>query len=147
MARLVRHAVLVGVLALLALTGCGTDEPTAAEAGETLKAHITQMMKEANARGMQVTDPGGKDIACDEGRVKCTYAVTGRDLTEKSTPDLLNGFLVGALTRVAPYEVVGDPSKPPIRLASEEYKTMVIMESPANGQFGVRGETECLPTS
>ena len=55
--------------------------------------------------------------------------------------------MLGALDSVAPYRIVEDRGNAPIRLASEKYKTVVILESPANGQYAVSGETECLPIS
>jgi hypothetical protein len=149
MARLVRHAVPVGVLALLALAGCGTDEPTAAEAGETLKAHITTLAKEANIRDVKVTDPGGKDIPCGNDRAKRTYAIAGRDVAPQRTPDMLKDGLLGALGRVASYELTNasEPISEPYRVADDETKTVLILDSPGSGQYVVTGETRCLPTS
>ncbi|MFF4414898.1 hypothetical protein ACFYY8_20420 [Streptosporangium sp. NPDC001559] len=147
MGRSVRLGVAVCAVTLLTVAGCGDSGPTAAEAGETLKAHITELMKESHVLDVKVTDPGGRDIPCAEGRAKRTFAATARDSAPQSDPDGLNTFMVGALSSVAPYRIVDDPGNAPIRLANEEYKTVIIFESPANGQYAVRGETECLPIS
>ncbi|MFD0883025.1 hypothetical protein ACFQ08_00375 [Streptosporangium algeriense] len=147
MGRSVRLGVAVCAVTLLTVAGCGDSGPTAAEAGETLKAHITELMKESHVLDVKITDPGGRDIPCAEGKAKRTFAATARDSAPQSDPDGLNTFMVGALSSVAPYRIVEDPGNAPIRLANEEYKTVIIFESPANGQYAVRGETECLPIS
>ncbi|MEV7010509.1 hypothetical protein [Streptosporangium sp. NPDC051022] len=133
--------------ALLAVSGCGDSGPTATEAGKTLKAHITELMKKSHALDVRVTDPGGRDIPCGEGKAKQTFGATAKDAAPQSEPDGLNILLLGALSSVAPYRIVEDRGNAPIRLESDEYKTMIILESPANGQYAVRGETQCLPSS
>jgi hypothetical protein len=145
MARFVRRGVLICIVALFAVSGCAEKEPTAAEAGETLKLHITELMKQRHALEVKITDPGGRDIPCGEGKAKRTFAATGRDPALQREPDGLNTLLLGSLSRVAPYEIVEDRGDAPIKLANDEYKTVIILESPVNGQYGVRGETECLP--
>ncbi|MDP9865710.1 MULTISPECIES: hypothetical protein [Streptosporangium] len=135
------------VVLLAVVSGCGDGGPTAAEAGETLKAHITELMKERHALDVQITDSGGRDIPCGEGKAKRTFAAVGRDAAEQRGPDNLNDLLLGALSRVAPYRIAEDRGNAPIRLANDEYKTVIILESPGSGQYGVRGETECLPSS
>jgi hypothetical protein len=141
---------------LLTLAACGS-EPTAAEAGETLKTHITKLMEVAAASDVKVTDPGGRDIPCGDGRAKRTYAVIGRDGEPETDPDSLNTRLVGALDRVAHYDITGQllpgditdqrPGPTYVRLANDRTKTVLIVESPGAGQYGIRGETECLPIS
>ncbi|MFF4779337.1 hypothetical protein ACFY05_41630 [Microtetraspora fusca] len=147
MARLVRLGVTACVGALLAVSGCGDRGPTAAQAGETLKRHITELMKEAHVLDVKITDPGGRDIPCSEGKAKRTFAATARDAAPESEPDGLNTFLVGVLARVASYRIVEDRGAAPIRLASKEDRTVLILESSVDGQYKVRGETECLRTS
>ncbi|MER7207484.1 hypothetical protein [Streptosporangium sp. NPDC000239] len=147
MGRSVRLGVAACAVTLLTVAGCGDSGPTAAEAGETLKAHITELMKERHALDVQITDPGGRDIPCGEGKAKRTFAAIGKDSAEQREPDSLNDLLLGALSRVANYRIAEDPGRGPIRLASDKYKTVIILESPRNGQYGVRGETECLPNS
>lgn len=147
MACSVRRGVMGCAVVLLVASGCGDSGPTAAEAGETLKSHITELMEESHVLDVRITDPGGRDLPCGEGRAKRTFAATARDSAPQSEPDGLNTFMVGALSSVAPYRIVEDPGNAPIRLANDEYKTVIILESPANGQYAVRGETECLPAS
>ncbi|MFF4987703.1 hypothetical protein ACFY19_10970 [Streptosporangium saharense] len=132
---------------LLTVTGCGESGPTAAQAGETLKTHITKLMEKSHVLDVRITDPGGRDVSCGDGRAKRTFAATARDAAPQRGPDTLNDFLLGALSRVADYRIVEDHGRGPIRLANDEYKTVIILESPTNGQYGVRGETECLPSS
>lgn len=147
MACSVRRGVMVCAVALLAVSGCGDSGPTVAQAGETLKAHITELMKKSHVLDVRIIDPGGRDVPCGEGRAKRTFAATARDAAPQRGPDTLNDFLLGALSRVADYRIVEDHGRGPIRLANDNYKTVLILESPANGQYGVRGETECLPVS
>ncbi|MER7134267.1 hypothetical protein, partial [Streptosporangium saharense] len=64
---------------LLTVTGCGESGPTAAEAGETLKTHITELMKQRHALDVQITDSGGRDVPCGEGKAKRTFAAIGKD--------------------------------------------------------------------
>ncbi|GAB2445460.1 hypothetical protein GCM10027187_08410 [Streptosporangium sandarakinum] len=148
MAFFVRRGVAVCVvMVLVAVSGCGESGPTAAEAGETLKKHITELMRKGQVLDVRITDSGGRDIPCGEGKAKRTFAAAGRDPATERKPDSLNTLLVGALSGVAPYRIVEDRGNAPIRLANDEYKTVIILESPSNGQYAVRGETECLPTS
>lgn len=147
MACSVRRGVMVCAVALLAVSGCGGSGPTVAQAGETLKAHITELMKKSHVLDVKITDVGGRDVPCGDGKAKRTFAATGRDSAPEREPNSLNIFMLGALDSVAPYRIVEDRGNAPIRLASEKYKTVVILESPANGQYAVSGETECLPIS
>lgn len=146
MAGSVRRGVVVCAVVLLAVSGCGDNGPTAAEAGETLKAHITELMKKSQVLDIRITDSGGRDIPCGEGKAKRTFAAVGRDPASNRKPDSLNTLLLGALSGVASYRIVEDRGNAPIRLANDKYKTVIILRSPSNGQYAVRGETECLPT-
>ncbi|MCC5579046.1 hypothetical protein IMZ11_25810 [Microtetraspora sp. AC03309] len=147
MARLVRLGVTVCAAALLAVSGCGDRGPTAAQAGETLKRHITELMKEGHVLDVKITDPGGRDIPCGEGKARRTFAATARDAAPEREPGVLNDVLNGALTRVAPYRIIEDHGGAAVTVANKEYRTVLFLESSANGQYKVRGETECLPTS
>ncbi|WP_143653620.1 hypothetical protein [Streptosporangium subroseum] len=133
--------------ALLAVSGCADSGPTAAEAGETLKSHITELMKKRHALDVRITDFGGRDTPCGEGKAKRTFAATGMDGAAQRGADSLNTLLLGSLSGVASYRIVEDRGDAPIKLANDEYKTKMILESPGKGKYAVRGETECLPTS
>ncbi|WP_203951432.1 hypothetical protein [Planotetraspora mira] len=129
----------------LALTGCDSDDgPTAAQAGQTLKNHILQLLKERDARDVTITDPGGQNIPCGDGKAKQTFAATGRGFPQ-TEPDDQIGALVGALKRVAQYEIV-DPggSGKPVRMRNTTTRTSLVLGSPANGLYSVSGETQCL---
>ncbi|MFG1751523.1 hypothetical protein [Streptosporangium sandarakinum] len=148
MAFFVRRGVAVCVvMVLVAVSGCGESGPTAAEAGETLKKHITELMRKGQVLDVRITDSGGRDIPCGEGKAKRTFAAAGRDPASERGGDNLNDLLLGALSRVAPYRIVEDRGDAPIKLANDEYKTILILESPGGGQYAVRGETKCLQTS
>ncbi|MGI5156161.1 hypothetical protein [Microbispora sp. CA-102843] len=136
------------LLALLTSTACTTENsPTAAQAGQTLKKHILQLLEERNAQNVTITDPGGKNIPCGDGKAKQTFAATGQDLPQRG-PAALVDSLVGALKRVAPYDItaVGDPGEP-VRVRNNAAHTLLTLASPRNGQYLVSGETECLGMS
>jgi len=137
------------VALVLLVAGCTADDgPTLDEAGQTLKAHILATLKERNAQDVTVTDPGGKNISCGDDSAKRTFAATGRDLANRADAEALNTMLVGSLNAVAPYEVVSaDAQGQPIRVVSKATRTILVFESPGDGLYVVRGETECLPTT
>lgn len=147
MGRSVRLGVVACATVLLTVTGCGESGPTAAQAGETLKTHITELMKQRHALDVQITDSGGRDVPCGEGKAKRTFAAIGRDSDPRTEADSLNSLLLGALSGVADYRIVEDRGDAPLKLANDEYKTKMTLESPGNGKYSVSGETECLPTS
>ncbi|WP_143737147.1 hypothetical protein [Microbispora sp. GKU 823] len=133
------------LLALLTSTACTTeDSPTAAQAGQILKKHILQLLKERNAQNVTVTDPGGKNIPCGDGKAKQTFAATGQDLPQRK-PSALVDSLLGALKRVAPYDItsVGDPGEP-VHVRDDAAHTLLTLAAPSSGQYLVSGETECL---
>ncbi|WP_162641908.1 hypothetical protein [Streptosporangium sp. 'caverna'] len=146
-----RFPVRLGMALLLTattLTSCGGSEkePTAAEAGATLKTHIMKLLEERSARNIHITDSGGKDIRCDDGKTKRTFAATGEESIPEQMPDTLNDAMVGALGRVAEYHLT-NPASDTIRLANDSTKTIIVLESSVKGQYAVRGETECLSQS
>ncbi|WP_152990520.1 hypothetical protein [Sphaerimonospora mesophila] len=142
------HIIAVVTLTLVAASGCTSNEtPTAAQAGQTLKKHILQLLKERNAQNITITDPGGKNIPCADGRVKQTFGATGSDLPDRR-PDALVDALLGALKRVAPYRITSFADHPgdPITVQSESSQTILTLSAPTNGKYVVSGETKCLST-
>ena len=139
----------LAVMTLISLSACSSDSsPTAPEAGQTLKAHVLALLKTRGATDMKVIDPGGQNIACGDGKVKQTFGATGKDSAGSTDAEALNTMLVGALDRVAHYTVISaDSPGRPIRAVNEITKTALIFESPGNGVYEVRGETDCLPAS
>jgi hypothetical protein len=152
-----RHGILVLTLASLALTGCADESPapvpaesgpTAAQAGRTLKQHILQLLKERNAQHVTITDPGGKNIPCADGKAKQTFAATGADLESRTAPDALNEMLLGALRRIGDYVITGEgEGGDVIRVSDQSTETFLILSSRDAGQYLVVGETGCLRLS
>ncbi|MFC6538103.1 hypothetical protein [Nonomuraea salmonea] len=141
--------VLMSWVALFVLAGCGgsndPEVPTAAEAGATLKEHINRTLEGAQAKTIEVTDPGGRDVPCGEGKVKRTYAATARNDIGSGDPNSMLLVMVGALDIVAEYEL-NAPGQPTVQdLVNKEYKTHIVLSSPAEHVMVIRGETDCLP--
>ena len=137
------------VLALLVVAGCSSnDEPTAAEAGQTLNAHVNRLLKEINAQDIKITDPGGKDVPCGNGKIKRTFAATGSDVASERNSYILRNTMLGAVDSIARYEIVGVPDgNKPIRVQDSSDKTILVLDSPAKGIYVISGETSCLPAS
>jgi hypothetical protein len=145
----VRLRALLVVLAVaipLVLTGCDSDNGlTAAQAGQTLKNHILQLLKERNAQDVTITDPGGKNIPCGEGKAKQTFAVVAADIEMRTQPQIIKDSLVSALGRVGNYRIVSDGfNDKPIEVESPDAATVLFIGSPANGRIDIKGQTQCL---
>ncbi|MDF5756261.1 hypothetical protein [Spongiactinospora sp. TRM90649] len=134
------------LLAVPATTGCGQREPTASEAGATLKSHILRLIDEVSYESPQVTDPGGKDIPCGNGRVKRTFAATGPDSAEQSDPRTLNTMMLSAVKEFADYRLTG-PGDPNFDLINKATRTSIHLNSSKNGTYSASGETYCLSPS
>lgn len=136
------------LIGLFVLAGCGGNEepkvPTAAEAGVTLKEHITRTFEGAQAKDIKVTDSGGKDVPCGAGKVKRTYAATAKNDIGSGDPDSLVVAMIGALDLVAEYELnaAGQPTVQDV--VSKEFRTHIVLSSPARNAMVIRGETDCL---
>ncbi|MFC0863489.1 hypothetical protein ACFHYQ_14405 [Sphaerimonospora cavernae] len=140
------HIAAVAVLTLLAASACTSDEsPTAAKAGQAIKKHILQLLKERNAQNVTITDPGGKNIPCGDDKAKQTFAARATDADPQAQPQIIKDTLVAALRRVAPYEIISDKfDARPIELRNAEEATVLFLGSPGEGRIDVRGETRCL---
>ncbi|WP_405146692.1 hypothetical protein OG589_05340 [Sphaerisporangium sp. NBC_01403] len=147
--KLCRNAAVLALLMPLALAACTSDKGlTAAQAGQTLKTHILQLLKERNAQSVTIVDPGGKDILCAEGKAKRTYAATGRDLEVGTAPDALNDMMLGALKRIGDYSIVdGNGGIGTVTVADNSTATVLLLNSHTKGEYSIRGETECLRPS
>lgn len=141
-----RTAVGAALLTTLTVSGCTSDDgPTAAQAGQTLKTHILQLLKERNADSITVTDPGGKNIPCGEGKAKQTFAATGNDTARKTSPENMRSALLGALDRVAIYKIVNaGPLSNAVHVVNDTTRTQLLLDSPTSGVYQVSGETMCL---
>ncbi|GAA0369836.1 hypothetical protein GCM10009530_19890 [Microbispora corallina] len=146
--RLRRIAVVLALVSFAPVACTEDDTPTAAQAGQTLKNHILQLLKERDAVDVRVTDAGGKDVACGEGRARRTFAATGLDTAGSTSSYILRTAMVGALNKVGHYQLVGEPRPgEPIRAADAESRTHLILDSPQRGIYSVTGETDCLRLS
>ncbi|GAA3701364.1 hypothetical protein GCM10022224_079070 [Nonomuraea antimicrobica] len=139
------------LITLFVLAGCGgTDHPavpTAAEAGLTLKEHITRTLDGAQGKDIKVTDPGGKDVPCTEGKVKRTYAATARDAFYSGDSNLTLLAMIGSLDKVAEYDFTSSNSSDTYQeVANKDLHLRIVLSAPAKGSMVVRGETECLPS-
>ncbi|WP_169981641.1 hypothetical protein [Microbispora sp. H10836] len=141
-----RLIVSISLAAGLTLSACSESEPTAAEAGQVLKSHIDQTVKNAVSTDVEVADPGGKDIACGNGKYKRTYAVQAKSVWSLDSQAIITG-LIGALDYAdTNYKLVSADTNPPRRVAvSDQYHTRIVLSSPARDRLMVSGETECLP--
>jgi hypothetical protein len=147
--RLRRQAAALILVSTLALTGCTSDKgPTAAQAGQTLKNQVLQLLRERDALDVRVTDPGGANLPCGNGKARQTFAATGVDAARETTPYILRTAMLGALDRISVYKIVGriEPTKA-VRVADAEHKIQLTLDSPSNGVYSVAGETDCLPVS
>ncbi|MFI0424275.1 hypothetical protein [Spongiactinospora sp. 9N601] len=139
------------MLAVAALaTSCSAvgakRQPTAAEAGATLKAHILRLLDEVSGQDVRITDPGGKDIPCGEGKVKRTFAASALDNTRQRDARTLNIQMVAAVNEFANYDIT-DPEGPDFSMASDGTKTSLHLNSSDDGRYSVRGQTSCLSPS
>ncbi|NRQ36034.1 hypothetical protein HII36_29995 [Nonomuraea sp. NN258] len=136
----------LAVLAVLAAASCSAPDPgpTAAQAGQTLKSHIGQLMRLPRLHDVAVTDPGGADVACGAGGVKRTYAAGARF---DGDPELLVDLLTGRMTGTWGYRVervfIPDSVKTVLRLAPA--RVTVTLDVPADDRATITGETDCVP--
>ncbi|MEV4077204.1 hypothetical protein [Nonomuraea fuscirosea] len=138
------------LIGLFVLAGCGgKDEPklpTAAEAGVTLKDHVTRTLDGALGKDLKVTDPGGKDVPCTEGKVKRTYAAKARDSFYSGDSNLTLLAMIGSLGKVAEYDLTSSNSSDTYQEATnKDLHLRIVLSAPDKGSMVVRGETECLP--
>ncbi len=142
------QSISIAVVAIFVLSGCGDSAPpppTAAQAGATLKSHIDRTLKIAMAADMKITDPGGKDIPCGNGKYKRTYAAQARAGIGAKDSEIITLALVGALDSVAKYELIDVAvNLTEQKAVSKEYRTRITLSSPGEGRMEARGETECL---
>ncbi|MBO2451791.1 hypothetical protein J4573_32215 [Actinomadura barringtoniae] len=142
----------------LLLSACGDDKPkgpTAAEAEQTLKAHINKLVGVGvgNVRHVKVTDPGGKDIPCGKNKAKRTYAVTGDKNDPKKddlslTPVDLRSHMFGVLiTQVAKYDTVDiKGGQPTLNTHNPATRTNILIKAYPNRKLELFGSTDCLRT-
>ncbi|MEZ0075351.1 hypothetical protein [Planotetraspora sp. GP83] len=140
----------ISLAAGLMLSGCSdpptSKEPTAAQVEPILKSHIDQTMKYAFATDITVTDPGGKDIPCGDGRSKRTYAVKAKAGVGSGNSEMVTLTLIGGLHQVAKYKLPSyAKSLTEQEAVGEQYRTRILLSSPTKGEMVVRGETDCLP--
>ena len=145
-----RSIISISLLAGLSLSACTQPDtpklPTAAQVEPTLKSHINQTLRNAFAADMEVTDPGGEDIPCGNGRAKRAYVVKAKAGIGSGNPEMVVLALISGLHRVAKYQLPSYAvSLTEQEAVSAQYRTRLVLSSPKKGEMMVRGETECLP--
>ncbi|MGS2640493.1 hypothetical protein [Streptosporangium sp. LJ11] len=141
----VGSAVIVA-LGILALGACSSEPPgpTAAQAEATLKADIDWLVKSTHAKDVTVTDEGGKDIPCGEGKAKRTYGVAGVDASSVDEPVIIFNMLTGGLGKRG-YKVVSvDWKTPSNESVKGESRVKITVDSSRKKHFELSGETQCL---
>jgi len=140
---------MVAALGLLILGACSSDPPgpTAAQAEMTLKADIDWLMKVVQARDVKVTNEGGKNIPCGDGKSKRTYGITGVSTSSVDDPLGTLNLLAGGLIKRGYKVASADPAEPRDELVKKESYVKVVTTSPEEKNFILSGETECLRTS
>ncbi|MFC4896087.1 hypothetical protein ACFQVD_17170 [Streptosporangium amethystogenes subsp. fukuiense] len=136
-------------MGVLTLGACSSDPPgpTAAQAEMTLKADIDWLMKLLHVKDVQVTDEGGRDIPCGEGKAKRTYAITGVNTSGVDGSVNTLNMLAGGLGRRG-YKVASvDWSAPKDELVKKESYVKIVTTSLREKDFILSGETECLRVS
>ncbi|MBP2705693.1 hypothetical protein JOL79_17910 [Microbispora sp. RL4-1S] len=141
----VRRIVCLLILTVLLSSCTGEDRPTAPQAGQTLKNHILSLLKERGARNITVTDPGGRNVPCADGKAKQTFAATGFDVARTTSRETIRSMLLGALDRVAPYKIVNPgPMAAAIHVVNAAAHTKLVLDAPKDGFYLVSGTTDCL---
>ncbi|MEV4296692.1 hypothetical protein [Microbispora rosea] len=131
----------------LMLSACSDPEPTAAEAGQVLINHIKQTMDNVRAVDVEVTDPGGRDIACGNGKYKRTYAVRASSGVGSGNPETVILMLVSALKGAGDYKLINtDVNAATQEAVNAQSHTRITVSSPAEGKITAQGETDCLPS-
>ncbi|WP_147267798.1 hypothetical protein [Spongiactinospora rosea] len=105
-----------------------------------------RLLDEVSAGRIHITDPGGKDIPCGDGKVKRTFAATAPDNVEQTGPRSLNAMMLGTLSGFTDYYLTG-PGDQQFNVVSDETKTSLHLNSSKQGEYSVRGETACLNPS
>ncbi|PZG45709.1 hypothetical protein C1I98_15270 [Spongiactinospora gelatinilytica] len=121
-------------------------QPTAAEAGTTLKRHILRLLDEVSGHDVRITDPGGEDIPCGAGKAKRAFAATASGGIWERDARTLNVQMVAAVNEFADYDVT-DSEGPDFGMASDGTKTSLHLNSSNEGRYSVRGQTSCLSPS
>ncbi|MFF5107789.1 hypothetical protein [Streptosporangium sp. NPDC000509] len=139
----------IAILGVFALGACSSDPPgpTAAQAEATLKADIDWLVKSTHAKDVKVTDEGGRDIPCGEGKAKRTYGVAGVDTSSVDEPVIIFNMLTGGLGRRG-YKVVSvDWEKPSNESVKDRSRVRITVDSLRKKHFELFGETQCLRAS
>ncbi|MGC5013977.1 hypothetical protein ACLQ2R_24715 [Streptosporangium sp. DT93] len=137
---------MIAAVGVLILGACSSEPsgPTAAQAEATLKADIDWLMKLLSVKDVDVTDAGGRDISCGEGKAKRTYVVAGVNATGVDGSVNTLNMLAGGLGRRG-YEVSSvDWGTPKDELVKKDSHVKIVATSSREKNFVLSGETECL---
>ncbi|GAA0399107.1 hypothetical protein [Acrocarpospora corrugata] len=138
----------IAVFVAFVLSGCGDNAPplpTSTEAGQVLKSHIDRTFRYALAKEITITDPGGRDVPCGDGKYRRTYSVEAVAGEGPGDSQKVATSLISALNGVAKYQMTEVPGTLAMRVAvSTQFRTRIAIYSPSKGRMAARGETECL---
>ncbi|RBQ21235.1 hypothetical protein DP939_00435 [Spongiactinospora rosea] len=121
-------------------------QPTAAEAGATLKKHVMRLLAEVSNEPFHITDPSGKDILCGGGEVRRTFAASAVDHSGQRDARTLNIQMVAAVNEFADYHFTNSEG-PDFNMSSDSTKTSLHLNSVGERRYSVRGKTFCLSPS
>ncbi|GAA4141389.1 hypothetical protein [Actinomadura keratinilytica] len=144
----------LALTAALITSSCGGKDPegpTVAEAEKSLRAQVNAALGGAAPRNPKVTDPGGRDLPCEQGKVKRTYAVVAENKTSAAlTPVEIKNRMVGSLSKLTEFTITednratydGEPSQ--IKIHNKVTRTWLRLSVPSRKKIEVHGATECL---
>ena len=150
MRRLIPLPLIASLLALGVTTGCGNktnNEPTAPQARETLKQHISRLLSGMSARDVDITRNEMSKDKCSDNKEKYLYSIKAtKHLDGGDTPGLLVDMMTGQLSRIAMYEVTKYEPRvsPTTELHDKRTYTNLTLSSPKRAHIEVEGATDCL---
>jgi hypothetical protein len=144
------------------LVGCGdsgSSTPDVDQVGHAMQTQILKLQLATTVTDSRVTDElFDKYVPCGNGKVKVTYAVTGRPTTyatgssnskletrKTAMPKQIIDDLVGYLPELGTFTVAErTPDGSTVKLVNAETHTRLTLSSPGRDRLTLYGETDCL---